>query len=305
LIVALAACAPAPAPAPAEPPTAAVPPQASSTPTTASAPQASPPEAATPPEGKPCGPLDCRLFDSPEQAFAAVLATKPRVLAVGEAHAQRGADVASSTKRFTDQLLPKLEGKASDLVIELMIADGKCGQDEKKTAEAQKPVTNKQAQGNQNEFLSLGKASKDKGIRPHVLRPSCKDYRAVAEAGPDGVPRMLEMIARLTDDLIRRILARNEKEGIDKVVLAYGGAMHNDVAPREGREAWSFGPSLTERTSGGFVELDLFVPEFIKDTESWKSFPWYAHYDRAEHGDKVALFRTGEHAYTMIFAASR
>lgn len=262
-------------------------------------------EAASDPAGTPCGPLNCRLFDTPQQAFAAVLATGPRILAIGEAHAQRGAKVPSSTSRFTKELLPMLEGKASDLVIELLMADGKCGEAEQKTADAQKPVTDKQAGSNQNEFLALGNASKATGIRPHVLRPSCEDYRAVAAAGADGVPQMLAMIAGLTDELIRRILERNDKEGVDKVVLAYGGAMHNDLAPREGREAWSFGPSLSERTSGGFVELDVFVPEYIKDTESWQSFPWYAHYDRQKLGGKVALFETGDKAYTMIFAETR
>ena len=296
----LAACTPSPAPQP--PPVAPPPPPASDDAPSAPAPAKEVVEAG--PDGTPCGALSCRLFDTPQQAFAAVLATEPRVLAIGEAHAQRDAKVPSSTSRFTKELLPMLEGKASDLVIELLMADGKCCEAEKKTAEAQKPVTNKQAGSNQNEFLALGNASKATGIRPHVLRPSCEDYKAVAAAGADGVPQMLAMIAALTDDLVRRILKRNDEQGVNELVLAYGGAMHNDLSPREGRQTWSFGPSLDERTAGGFVELDIFVPEFIKDTESWQAFPWYAHYDRAEHGSKVALFETGERAYTMIFAES-
>jgi hypothetical protein len=253
--------------------------------------------------GEPCGALNCRQFDSAEQAFAAVLAEKrPRVLAIGEAHAQRGVDVPSTTKRFTEQLLPVLADRASDLVIELLESSGKCGQAEKKTAEAQKPVTKNQAASNQNEFLTLGHASKKLGIRPHVLHPSCEDFNAVAKAGPDGVPRMLEMIAKLTDSLVKRIIERNERDSVDRMVVAYGGAMHNDLSPREGREKWSFGPSLASHTSGGFVELDVFVPEFIKDSASWKSFDWYPHYDRKRLGSKVTLFQTGEAAYTMIVA---
>ncbi|MCA9624197.1 MAG: hypothetical protein KC731_34470 [Myxococcales bacterium] len=257
------------------------------------------------PAGKPCGALDCQLFDDPREALAVVLAEGPQVLAVGEAHAQRGAEVASSTHRFTEQLLPLLADRASDLVIELMIADGKCGEAEKKTSDAQKPVVEKQAENNQNEFVALGNASKARGVQPHVLRPSCDDYQAVAAAGPDGVPRMLEMIARLTDDLVGRILARNAKENRERMVLAYGGAMHNDVAPREGREPWSFGPSLRERTGGHYVELDIFVPEFIKESDTWRAFPWYPHYDRATMGDRTVLFRTGEGAYTLIFPLTK
>src|SRR5687768_1530623 len=41
-------------------------------------------------KGDPCGDLCCRAFPSPEAAFAAVLAERPLVLGIGEAHAQKG-----------------------------------------------------------------------------------------------------------------------------------------------------------------------------------------------------------------------
>jgi hypothetical protein len=185
-----------------------------------------------------------------------------------------------------------------------MVADGKCGT-EQQVAEVQKPVTQGQAQSNKSEFVLLAEAAERQGVRSHVLRPSCDDYRAVLAAGPDGVAQMLTMIASLTDDLVRRILERNAKGGVrDKLVLAYGGAMHNDVAPRAGREPWSFGPRLGAHTEGRYVELDVFVPEFIADTESWRSFAWYPHYDRDKLGHKVVLFHPSERSYVMIFAAS-
>src|SRR5690606_25564888 len=88
-----------------------------------------------------CGALGCQRFESAAAAFDAVLATSPRVLGIGEAHAQKGsASVASSTARFMNELLPRLAGKASDLVIELWVAAGNCGTVEKEVAERQKPV---------------------------------------------------------------------------------------------------------------------------------------------------------------------
>ena len=56
-------------------------------------------------------------FDRDEDAFAKVLEEDPAILAIGEAHAQRGATAASSAKRFTEELLPLLAGRASNLVV--------------------------------------------------------------------------------------------------------------------------------------------------------------------------------------------
>ena len=122
--------------------------------------------AATAPLPKACGALDCRLFDTPEEAFAEVLKSEPLVLAIGEVHAQRGHDnVPSATKRFTEKLLPMLRPRASDLILELWVADGSCGKRESQVASQQKIVTEKQASDNQNEFIKLGDRSKSLGIR--------------------------------------------------------------------------------------------------------------------------------------------
>ena len=165
-------------------------------------------------------------------------------------------------------------------------------------------MVNRQAKGNQNEFTALGHASKALEIRPHVLRPSCEDYQAVVKAGPDGIDAMLTMIASLSEDLLKRILARNKREQRDKLVLAYGGAMHNDMAPRAGREKWSFGPAMSQVTGGRYIELDLIVPEFIKDTDTWRALPWHPHFKPDKAPGKVTLFRTGDHSFTLIFARS-
>jgi hypothetical protein len=257
------------------------------------------------PQGEPCGALGCRRFADAESALAAVIATEPRVLAVGEAHAQKGSEnVTSPTRRFTEALLPLFEGKASDLVLELMIPGGGCEEVEKKTAEVQKPVVERQAESNQNEFVTLGNAAMKLGIRPHLLVPKCDDLQAVVRAGPDGVAQMLTMIAELTDELVRRILARNERTARDAMVIAYGGAIHNDVTPREGREAWSFGPSLMKETGGRYIALDLIVPEYIKDNDTWRALPWYEHFDPEAAPDRVTLFQAPDGSYTLIFPRS-
>lgn len=269
------------------------------------------PDAATPPseqapaqaDAASCGALGCRIFESPEAAFSAVLATGPRILAIGEAHAQKGTEgVESTAKRFTERFLPILRGKATDLVVELWVADKSCAAPKvAAVAEQQKPVTTSQAGGNQNEFVALGHASKAAGITPHILRPTCDEYDRILAAGDDAVLEMLAMITRLTSEKVQRLMQGPQGGPPSPLVVAYGGAMHNDLSPKEGRESWSFGPELMDRSGGKYVELDLIVPEYIKDSDTWRALPWYAHYDAAKLGDKTVLFTPAPGTYVLVF----
>ncbi|WP_437522802.1 hypothetical protein WME79_32435 [Sorangium sp. So ce726] len=266
--------------------------------------QAAAPAAAASPAPAPCGALGCLAFDTPAQAFAHILESGPRVLAVGEAHAQQGSEgIPSTTQRFTELFLPALAGRASDLIVELWAVDPRCKKEQVARVETeQRTVTQGQAAQNQSEFLALGHAAKRLGIRPHQLTPSCQEYDAIVRAGPDAVTAMLEMIARLTAAEAKALLGREDAAG--KMVIAYGGALHNDVAPRPGRERWSFGPELSAITGGKYVELDLIVREFIKESESWRALPWYPHFDREKHPDKAVLFNPAPGSYTLIFPRS-
>lgn len=251
-----------------------------------------------------CGELACKAFPDAAAAFDYVLAEQPRVLAVGEAHAQRegsGAEVSSSTKRFMDALLPRLAPRASDLVIELWLANGSCGKVEKHVQEQQNAVTAPQAASNQSEFVELGHRAKALGIMPHALVPSCEQYRKIAGAGAGDIEEMLTMIRDVTRRDVEALLA---KRGPDRLVVAYGGAMHNDLLPRPGRETFSFGPDLSQTTQGRYVELDLVVPEQIKDSEAWRALPWYGFYSRDRAGSEAYLYSWAPHAYALLFPKS-
>ena len=296
LSLSLSACAAAPPPAaPPAPATSAPAVSASAAPTT------DPPAA-----GRPCGALECRLFDTPEGAFLAVLADKPKVLGVGEAHAQKGMEgIDSAAKRFTQSLLPLLKGRASDLVVELMLPPKGCKPAEQKVRTAQKEVTKHQAASNQSEYVTMGDAARKVGVIPDALRPTCDDLDAAAKAGDLAIPRMLETIARLAGHKARELVARNDKLGQDRVVVLYGGALHNDASPKPERASWSFGPDLARATGDRYVELDVFVPESIQDTDAWKSLPWFPHYDRAAHAGATALFKTGPSSWALIFPRTK
>ena len=247
----------------------------------------------------PCGELACKAFPSAAEAFDFVLAEAPRVLAVGEAHAQGdGPKSASSTRRFMDGLLPHLAPRASDLVIELWLANGSCGKVEQKVAQQQTAVTAPQAATNQNEFLELGDRAKGLRIMPHALVPSCEQYQKISGAGAADIEEMLTMIKSVTQRDVEALLA---KRAPDRLVVAYGGAMHNDLVPRAGREDFSFGPALAQSTGGRYTELDLVIPEQIKDSEAWRSLPWYPHYSREQAGTEAYLYSWAPHAYALLF----
>ena len=252
-----------------------------------------------------CTQLGCRLFDSPTQAFDAILQSKPLVLGIGEAHAQKGTEaVASTTARFTQQILPWLAPKSSDIVIELMEPDNKCLKTTEKVREEQKEVTKEQAGTNQNEFVVLGTRAKESGVEPHILYPSCEQFDRIVKAGPDSVLVMLDTIALLTEQKAKGLLVRNHKANDERLVLLYGGAAHNDVVPRIGRESWSYAKSLQAFTKQRYIEVDLIVREYIKDTEVWQQLPWYPHFDKAAHPSKVVLFNPAPASYVLIFPAS-
>ncbi len=284
------------------------PPAASETPA-AHAPASSSSVVAAPPSrelGKPypCAELVCRDFESADKALAIVLdETKPAILAFGESHALKGTEgVKSTTARFTDELLPAFRDRASALVLELWAPDPKCNKEKvAEVAQKQKVVTEKQADNNQNEFVKLGEKSRSVGVVPFLLKPSCEDYDMVKKAGDDAVLAMLEVVTRNMKEKAVTLFRETEKKAPGKMLLTYGGALHNDLAPRKDREAWSFASDLDKLAPGRFVELDLVVPEFIKDTPAWTALPWYTAYDRSRAAGRVVLITVGPRSFVLVF----
>ena len=252
-----------------------------------------------PPEPRPCGALDCLAFATPRAAFEYVLRSQPRVLAIGEAHAQQSsAGIRSSTRRFAEQLLPLLAGKSKHIVIELLLAN--CSKKTvERTTQTQAPVTEHQAASNQNEFLALGKVAQRLGIEPQALAPTCAEYDRATASGEDGVAQLLALVARQTQSSVEALLAKPDTSG--EPILTYGGALHNDLSPRPGQESWSFGPQLSLATQGRYVELDLIVPEFVKDTEAWRAMPWFGAFDREHLTAETLLYRPSASSFALIF----
>lgn len=255
------------------------------------------------PEGaRSCGPVGCLEFASAGAAFDHLLTENPKVLAIGEAHAQAGTEkIISTTRRFTEQLLPRLEGKATDLVLELWFPNPKCKKTVAKVRKQQKAVTKTQAKSNPNEYIELGNAAKKLKIHPRPLKPSCETLSKITKAGQQDIAVMLETVASHTARDTISLLQRRADAGQTPMVLAYGGLMHNDPDPGPGRESWSFGPQLVKATGGKYLAVDLIVPEYIRDTKSWKRLPWYPHYDPKKLGKKTVLYQVAPRSYVLVF----
>jgi hypothetical protein len=241
----------------------------------------------------------------------AVLASDPLVLAVGETHALRGARAPSAARQFAKEILPMLEGRASDLLVELMMPPSGCADASAKARAEQEPITSRQAEGDQGDYVAMGERARTLGIVPDMLRPTCADMEAIGAAGDETVDVSLRTIARLTATQAARLVARDARSSVDreKVVVIYGGALHNDLPPPAGsslvRPEWSYAPAVDAVAGGRLIALDLIVPEYIGDDATWRSLPWWPHFDRRRQAGKVTLFRTGERSYTLILRPSQ
>jgi hypothetical protein len=297
----VAACSRTPSPAKVEPATDASTPVSSATPSTTGA--ASNANAC---KGDPTKGVTCRRFATAEEAFKSVLSDDVQALAVGESHAQKGTEaIASSTKRFTEQLLPGIANRSGDVVVELWQGDPKCQKEVRAVASAQKPVTETQATSNVNEFDLLGTKAKSLGVTPWLLRPTCDEFSSITDAGADAVGVMLGLVKSLTQKKMLQLMEKNVPA--KKLTIAYGGLLHNDVAPPPTSAAWSFGPDLVKATNGKYVEIDLIVPEFVKENESWKKFAWHAAFTSDdEPRDKATLYTmaTTPPSYALVFPAT-
>jgi hypothetical protein len=235
-----------------------------------------------------------------------VLESNPLVLGVGEAHALAGFEhVRSSARRFSEELLPVLDGRASHLLVELLNPNPSCQVTTREVRRAHDPVTRAQSGENQNDYVELGRNARARGIEPFVLSPTCEEYQAIVDAGDAAVSQTLSSIATITRRMARAALLKNRAAGRERIVVAYGGALHNDLNPAPARADWSYGPGLVADTQGRYVELDLIVREFIKDNEAWRGLPWYSQFDPTLHGESSIVLHTAPNSYVLFFAKTK
>ena len=247
-------------------------------------------------------------FATPGAAVAAAL-DQTRftggVVAFGELHQTLAtAGVPSALKRFTEQILPGLTGRLSQLVVETWMTTGRCGEAEKVvTADVQK-TTERPAQ-TETEIETLLRVAHDSGVQPGILTIACKDYEAMRQGAGVDYDRTLRVTAAALEAAIGRALrAAAAKRAGPHLVAVYGGALHNDLHPDPELAAYSFAPAALKATLGHYVEIDLVVPEYAATSAAVKAQPWWRVYRAARRAGATVLIRRDPRSFVVVFPAS-
>lgn len=253
--------------------------------------------------GVECGELHCLAFSSEAAAFRHLLKLNPLVLGIGESHAPKDVrGVHGAARRFGELMLPALCGRARSIVLELWLPRSDCGDRRvEEVKKEQEPVTRAQAKSNQDDYVTLGHVAKRFGIMPSALVPTCDEYESILDAKQAGIERMLELVGRRSGEQVLEELRKHPVQDEGPVVVTYGGALHNDAEPDQEHARYSYGPKLLEQTHGRYLELDLIVPEFVRDTEIWKRQPWYSAVKQNSQATKTRLLQWAPHSFALVF----
>ncbi len=242
------------------------------------------------------------LFDSPVDALREILRTgpAPRVLAFGEIHELSGGPKATpAIRHFSDEMLAALPSPA-ELVVETWVTQGVCGQVEHAVV-AQVEQMTKRPQSTETDIMRLLRLGKTAGLRPHILELSCATYRSLqGEDGELDAVRLLGAVTAALRDTILGLL-----RGRDPVIV-YGGALHNDRQPRAELAAFSFGRTVERAAKKRYLEIDLYVPEYVESDPAITGTHAWAKYAAAMirgHADKTTLVRVAAGSYIIVFPA--
>ena len=247
-------------------------------------------------------------FATAAQALERVLATPAQVVAFGEYHqTTETTKIHSSLLHFTAELLPIVAKAATDLVVETWVADGRCGKQETKVVEAVQTTTERPPE-TETEIVTLLKRAQAEGVAPHILTMSCKDYRSVT--GKDGETDFVKMLTLTRDRLQSEVShwLRAPHSATSKgpqMVVVYGGALHNDLYPAPSDKPFAFGRALFAKTKGQYLEVDLFVPEYILGDKRMPGEPWFAAFKAGIKAGDALLIRRSERSYIIVFPITK
>ncbi len=247
-------------------------------------------------------------FPTALAAVEEVLRTPARVLAFGEYHQTTStAAIRSSLSRFTDEILPALAPSVSDLVVETWVSTGACGVAEAKVDREVQTTTQRPAT-TENEIVTLLKRAQAAGVEPHILSMSCKDYRYVTDRrGQTDFARMLRLTRQHLQAEVMRCLAKPPTRAgqAHRIVAIYGGALHNDLHPSASDRPYAFGPTLSAEAKGQYLEVDLFVPEYIASDRRLAEESWFRLFLQHRGARDALLIRRSERSFVILFPASK
>ena len=89
------------------------------------------------------------------------------------------------------------------------------------------------------------------------------------------------------------------------MVAVYGGALHNDLYPAPDDKPFAFGRALFAKAAGQYLEVDLFVPEYILADKRMAAEPWFAAFKTGIKAGDALLIRRSERSYIIVFPAAK
>jgi hypothetical protein len=251
------------------------------------------------------------LAPAPPATPAPAPTTGPLVLGVGELHQTADtAGIASSLSRFTQQVWPLIAARVSDLIVETWVTDSACGKAEAATVDDVARTTERPA-ATENEIVALLTRAKASGARPHILKVSCGEYQLLSPSAGSGpqrpvdFERMLALIEHKLEATVTQILATRSASDADKLIVVYGGALHNDLHPDPVLAPFSYGPRVFHATAGRYRELDLYVPAYLERNAAMHGEPWFAAWERAARPGHPVLIRRSPDSFILVFARDK
>ena len=116
-----------------------------------------------------------------------------------------------------------------------------------------------------NVYIALGRKARRLGLKAELLDITCSDLKKLSSSPEQSVENTMALIADRTAAQLSKWLSEKPR----KVLLSYGGALHNDLAPDVEKKAWSFAPSLQKALGQAYLEVDLVRAEALKPDAPW------------------------------------
>src|SRR5262249_47842420 len=117
--------------------------------------------------------------------------------------------------------------------------------------------------------------------------------------------KSLLLVRRKVEEKADEVREKGEAGTRDQVLVLYGGALHNDLNPAPGFEEVTFGPSLRRATDGGYLEVDLLVPEYVEGDDDLKKESWFDEAMKLSAQGKTVLVSPGPDTFELIFARTK
>jgi len=131
-----------------------------------------------------------------------------------------------------------------------------------------------------------------------------KDYLSFTHGDEIDFGVLLKLVTERLEAKAQAVLDMR-KDAADKVVLLFGGALHNTIYPLAAYEKqFSYARHLQKLTGGRYVELDLVVPEYVEKIPDFVRQPWFKTYKKKGSPQKVFLISPRPGYFVLVLPRS-